>query len=115
MAAWRSKNRDHYLAYVAEWRKKHPENCRNTALKSRFGIDAKTYDALLSKQKGVCAICKQPECARDKGGKLRALAVDHCHQTTGLRGLLCGRCNNGLGYFMDSVKRLEAAIKYLSK
>lgn len=45
----------------------------------------------------------------------RALAVDHCHQTRKLRGLLCGSCNRGIGLLGDSVERMEAALSYLKK
>ena len=42
-------------------------------------------------------------------------AVDHCHETNQIRGLLCSSCNIGLGQFQDSIKLLSKAIDYLIK
>ena len=57
----------------------------------------------------VCDIC-QSECPTGK-----ALALDHCHDTKQIRGLLCANCNQGLGKFKDSIKLLEGAIDYLNR
>jgi hypothetical protein len=43
------------------------------------------------------------------------LHVDHDHKTGLIRGLLCTQCNPGIGYFQDSIERLQLAIKYLEK
>jgi len=82
--------------------------------KNNFGLSAQEYQSMSRFQGGVCAICGQPErrLARDRSGP-RNLSVDHDHKTGDVRGLLCGGCNGGLGYFCDSVEILEAAIKYL--
>ena len=71
------------------------------------------YRELLEKQNGNCAICKKPEKRRDKFGRLKSLAVDHCHTDGHVRGLLCADCNVALGYFGDSPDILESAIRYL--
>jgi Recombination endonuclease VII len=63
---------------------------------------------LLKEQNGLCAICGNKESER-------RLALDHCHDTGKIRGLLCGTCNTGIGMLKDSVELLEAATKYLSK
>lgn len=41
------------------------------------------------------------------------LAVDHCHTTGKIRGLLCNRCNRGIGFLQDDIQILEKAIEYL--
>ena len=66
------------------------------------------YEALLEAQGGVCRICRGPEIAG------RSLAVDHDHLSGRVRGLLCGRCNLGLGTFKDDPALLAAAIEYLT-
>ncbi len=74
----------------------------------QYGLTHDEYMALLEAQGGACAIC---------GGSAqqRALAVDHDHVTSAIRGLLCDRCNPMLGYARDSIAILEAAIEYLKR
>jgi hypothetical protein len=61
------------------------------------------YNFLL--QRGACAICLEKT----------KLVVDHCHKTGVFRGLLCGRCNRGIGLLRDNTQDLKRAIKYLIK
>ena len=69
---------------------------------------------LLEKQNNKCAICKLPEIMINPRTKeLKNLAVDHCHKTGKVRGLLCVRCNHGIGNFKDNEIFLEEALKYL--
>ena len=88
-------------------------SAKRTQLRLNYGMELEAYDALYSKQNGLCAICGNAETSKQKNGTLNQLAVDHCHETGKIRGLLCSRCNPGIGYFQHEVKRLEAAIKYL--
>jgi hypothetical protein len=78
---------------------------RSAPLNRLYGISVVEYDALLAKQGGVCAICRQHS--------KRRLCVDHCHLTGTVRGLLCDRCNLGLGYLKDDQASLVAALAYL--
>lgn len=78
-----------------------------SALKSRFGMSMDDYQALIAKQGGGCAICKTVL----EG--LRQVHTDHDHGTGLVRGILCQRCNLGLGHFRDDTKLLRAAIGYL--
>lgn len=72
------------------------------------------FEALYKRQDGKCAICGEPEKSTDgRSNVKKKLAIDHCHTSGKIRGLLCGRCNQGLGYFKDDPKRMEAAIHYL--
>lgn len=72
-----------------------------------YGLTPFQYRKLLRNQNGVCAICKE---INDDG---RSLAVDHDHYTGKVRGLLCTRCNLGLGFFKDEIRLLAEAIVYL--
>lgn len=56
----------------------------------------------------VCEICGEKD-------PRRSLAVDHCHTTGKVRGLLCDNCNKALGCFKDSISSLENAIRYLKE
>lgn len=80
---------------------------------ARYGLNREKYAALFKAQDGVCAICKQPETVV-RGSKVKELAVDHDHSTGRVRGLLCTRCNNGIGFFLDDPSRMQAAIAYLT-
>lgn len=81
-------------------------NSRNALLLRTYGITAAQYDDLLNKQRGRCAVCGTlPKTTR--------LAVDHCHSTGLVRGLLCHRCNQAIAKFDDSVGKLDAAARYL--
>lgn len=78
------------------------------ALKRRYGISVEEYATMLEAQGFKCGICSVEN---DPTG--RNFAVDHCHATGKIRGLLCSNCNTALGSFKDSVDRLKSAIQYL--
>ena len=84
-----------------------PLKARNSALKRNYGIDAEIYKSLVRIQNGVCAICGCPP------GEGRSLFIDHDHVSGVTRGLLCGYCNSGLGFFKDNVVVMKRAIAYL--
>jgi hypothetical protein len=98
-----------YSAYckpcTAERHAERPDYAHRAKVK-RYGITTDHYAALLARQGGTCAICKRPPSAR-------RLAVDHCHTTGKVRGLLCSPCNVSLGQFGDDPRRLVEAAKYL--
>lgn len=77
-------------------------------LKRDFGITLDYYNILFEKQKGLCLICNCPQSSDN-----RSLCVDHNHETGEVRGLLCDKCNRGLGLFCEDINILNKAIKYL--
>ena len=80
----------------------------------KYGMTLEQYEALLEKQGGKCAICEEPETSVDgKTGTLKNLAVDHCHNSMKVRGLLCSRCNTTLGKIEESPQLLRAMWDYL--
>jgi hypothetical protein len=85
--------------------KNNPEKVKHQNLK-RYGITFADYQAMLARQKGLCAICEKEEAKR-------SLCVDHCHDTGRVRRLLCNRCNTGLGNFDDDPRRVLTAAAYL--
>ena len=97
--AWRAKNQEK----VAAQQKRRYERFR---LK-QYALTTEQHAALLARQSGVCAICHSPD--------NRQLSVDHVHDTGAVRGLLCRRCNLGLGCFGDNAALLEVAISYLQR
>ena len=86
--------------------------CRNCRAHHRriARLSKADYEALLQAQNNACAIClKSIEESK------RSLHVDHDHATDKVRGLLCTKCNLGLGYFKDNINNLDSAKTYLTK
>lgn len=77
-------------------------------LKRHYKITLEYFYELLAKQNGRCALC-----LTDKPGGRGRWHVDHCHLTGKIRGLLCHKCNVGLGHFDDNLALLEKAATYL--
>lgn len=99
----------------SKWKKNNFTKMRERSLKIKYNMTLDDYDKLFKNQNEVCDICKNPEGSFDRKGKLRLLAVDHCHKTGKVRGLLCFGCNASLGKFKDSTEILQNAIDYLKK
>jgi Recombination endonuclease VII len=80
-------------------------NARRRAQRYKgYGISDEDYQALWARQGGACGICRK---------KKRPLCVDHCHVTGKVRGLLCRKCNLGLGHYNDDPVLTRAATAYL--
>ena len=106
---WKAANPEKYAAAQLRLKGRRKVYQRHSDLRKSYGIEPEEYDALLTQQDGVCAICGLPERAKGKN----YLAVDHCHVTGRIRGLLCSNCNHGIGHLKDNRDLLLAAIKYL--
>lgn len=77
----------------------------------KLGCSLEQYEKLLKSQDGKCAICGAVSGHTTKRGSKAKLAVDHDHKTGEIRGLLCNRCNRGLGYLGE--QHLERAVEYI--
>lgn len=75
----------------------------------QHGLTQDDYKDLLRQQDYRCALCL----TIDPGRGNRNLSVDHDHVTGKVRGLLCIRCNAGLGMFCDNTEVMEKAIAYI--
>lgn len=91
------------------WHEMKRRSDRGSWLRRNYGIELADFERLMEQQGGVCAICG----ALPPTGYYKQLAVDHCHETGAVRGLLCSDCNRGLGIFRDNPGRLERAAEYL--
>lgn len=80
--------------YASRWHKKR-----------RYGVSPEQESEMLESQDDVCAIC----------GCDPPLCIDHCHDTNKFRGLLCRKCNAGLGFLGDNLEGLLKAITYLER
>jgi hypothetical protein len=117
------KNRETILGYKRKWSINHPEKVLEAARKARikykdrntnyclvrkYGITLEEYNLLVAKQNGLCGMCQKP---KDR----RRFCVDHDHQTGKIRGLLCDRCNTGIGLIGDSHNSIKRALLYLER
>lgn len=82
---------------------------RNSKFKKAYGITLDDYYVMLEAQNNRCKICKTTV----PSSRTQYFAVDHCHTTGKVRGLLCTKCNTGLGRFNDNLELLNSAITYL--
>jgi len=73
------------------------------------------HKILVKRQEGLCAICGKPETKKKSDGTVYRLSVDHDHKTNKARGLLCTKCNFGLGSFSDDSEMLLKAYYYLER
>ena len=90
----------------------NPELSRWRIVRHRYGIEKSDYLELLETQNGVCAICGSEGTVRKGKGERYPLHIDHDHETGEIRGLLCYRCNNGIG-LLSEPDALRAAADYL--
>lgn len=105
---WINKNPDRAARLRRKLRETDKDKIsrRKYVLEKTFGITIDEYNDILEKQGGTCAICKSPPTNKK-------LAVDHCHETGRVRGLLCQGCNLGIGNLKESEDNLKSAILYL--
>jgi hypothetical protein len=98
---------------ISEYSKKqHLKNLikrKDQKLKKQYGISFEEKLNMFNLQNKKCDICNT------EFKNISAAHVDHCHKTGKIRGLLCTKCNPGIGYLQDSTDILKSAIKYLEK
>lgn len=100
-------------AYMRRYNETRRHILKSAYLKRHYGMTLAEYETLHEAQNGLCAICGEAETAVDKDGRPYLLAVDHCHTTGRVRGLLCTADNRAIGLLKENPDRLRAAIAYL--
>jgi hypothetical protein len=88
---------------------KNSNKRKNQKLQKAYGISLDEKLVMFGKQHGKCEICQIAF------SNLASAHVDHCHTTGKIRGLLCTKCNPGIGFFEDCLDKLKAAQVYLEK
>lgn len=78
---------------------------RANDLMTKYGITLDEWNSLWDVQEGKCACCSTQLASR--------AALDHCHDTGAVRGILCGNCNTGIGHLGDNAEGLLRAETYL--
>ncbi len=125
VAEWRKNNPEKYKAQKETWVAANRDRINNNARKwySRnrqrilselrpkyvYGLSSDDISKMSVKQDSSCAICHKPF----KNNK--DFHIDHNHSTNKVRGLLCAKCNNGIGFFKDDPALLVRAATYVMK
>ena len=94
------------------WGRRNPEKVkakRRRRTLRQYGLTPELWDQKFASQGRACAICRSPE---PHGGNW---ATDHDHETGKTRGILCCRCNAGIGQLQDSPGILRLAAEYLER
>lgn len=91
-------------------KKKGPSYTRGVLIKCLYGMTHERYEEMLKGQGGKCAICRT-----STPGKRGVFAIDHCHHSGVVRGLLCNTCNSGIAMLGENPERLRAAAIYCEK
>lgn len=102
--AAQQKYRDANKQYMSDRQRKYQ-------LRDKYGITEEDYERMFIAQNGRCAICNTDT----PTGKWKRFAVDHCHHTGLVRGLLCNECNRGMGLLKDNAELLRKAANYLER
>lgn len=118
---WLSRNPEKRRSVWTEWNKKNPTSLKraqtkwsaenrelrkNNYLEKQYGMTLAEFNQTLQGQGGGCAICNS---------NTKRMHVDHDHETGRVRGILCARCNLGVGYFKDTPDNCRKAAEYLEK
>jgi hypothetical protein len=102
---WRQNNRERVRARERVYRKANRKKRNLQSTLARYKLSSEDYQKILDRSGGKCEICGQDF--------TKTPHVDHCHITKQVRGLLCGKCNIGLGHFQNDAVTLQKAISYL--
>lgn len=101
--------------YAKTNKEAHRVRSYRSQLKKNYGLSVKDFNALYEKQHGVCDICGTQVENIFQGIEGYRVAVDHCHKTGKVRGLLCNLCNSGIGKLKDDPYIVRNALHYLEK
>lgn len=88
----------------------HSKTYKLRAKLKKYNLTLDQYTELVVNSKDRCAICQEKEKIKNK-----SLALDHCHKTGKVRGLLCGRCNKALGAFNENIELFKKMIAYIEE
>ncbi len=100
-----AENRDRVLSECRRYYYQNHSRVRFRRKLQLAGCSEEKYNRMMVDQDGKCAICS----------RRKPLVIDHCHKTGIVRGLLCTRCNCGIGILEDSAVVLGLALRYLSQ
>lgn len=103
------QRKDRRGSYCVDCIRQLANKVNRTATVAKYGMSEQDYEDMAAAQGYKCRICERPASKE----RYEKLAIDHCHKTGQVRGLLCMYCNTSLGKFRDSPRVLLRAAQYL--
>lgn len=103
-----AKAKEYQSKYYKDWSKNNEDKVKDHQLRRYYDINLEEYREIEKSQNYKCKICLQTN------KHTRMFAVDHCHKTGKVRGLLCTNCNTAIGLFEENKDNLLRAIEYLN-
>lgn len=73
-----------------------------------YGLSLDEYEVLLKKANHCCEACGRTP-------NKKRLAIDHCHDSERLRGVLCDQCNLALGLLGDGPEGVKQLLDYAER
>lgn len=104
-------DRQAILADRKKYYVKNKSKIKSQRREREYGLTDADYTALLVKQGHRCPVCGDPFSGAGKSAY--APAIDHCHVTNSVRGILHNLCNRALGMFKDNPLICGSAAVYL--
>ncbi len=94
-----------------KWEARNGKRFRFLQKLKKYNLTEKSYAKLLCSQDNSCAICT----ANLESLNSRQVHIDHNHSTGRVRGILCNKCNQGLGLFNESILLFKKAVYYMGQ
>lgn len=113
--SWNQNHKYEHNIKSLEWYHENKDSLRDVKRNRNYlynhGIAIEEVKLILKSQDDKCAICEKLIFVSGQTGA----HVDHCHNSNIIRGILCQKCNQGLGLFNENINFLLNAISYLKK
>jgi hypothetical protein len=96
-------------AYMAKARNEAPERIARIKARAKYRLTDEELDHLLEAAGETCQICLRPFTEEQDTKR----AIDHHHSTGKVRGIICTKCNLGIGMANEDLARMERMAAYL--
>lgn len=105
---YNQNNKEHKKEYNKKWRQDNKDSNKEYRYKKRYNLTLEEIDQMLIAQDHKCCICGKILMETNRH-------IDHNCRTGKVRGILCPKCNLGLGHFDDNPEFLRKATLYIEK
>lgn len=103
---WYQDNKERLREYNNKYDQEHKEQKKEYRYKKKYNLTLEEIDQLLITQNYKCLICGESLLVNKRH-------IDHNYKTGKVRGILCAKCNTGLGQFRDNSELLRKAVVYM--